>query len=150
MNEAIQSSGAIPYHKGRVVGTFDVHVAPENRVRVEVAAAFSGKEYFGTTWFENRGRTQHAMHASCTSFRTRSYGDDTPAARRALIEAAQQVAITWAAAHPKAFDAADLEHARSELARAEKEVADLKEKLAAAEKTAETARVRVRLLEPKP
>jgi hypothetical protein len=133
----------MPYHKGRVVGTFDVHVLSGGRMRVEVAARFSGKEYFGAAWLAEHGTSVDERH---TIYRSRCLSDASRPATAALTEAARVVALAWVADHPDAFREADLDAARRELATAERLADELRAAVADVERRIGAAKTAIRVL----
>lgn len=140
------NQNVIPFKKWRVAGAFTLVAMSENRLRVEFAGTFCGRDHSGAVYLSGRGREIGDEYLNVVG----SAVSPTRAARDAIAEAAQAVALVWAPAHPDAFCEADLEAARKDLASAEREALDLGARLAAAERKAAAAKSRVQLLGGEP
>lgn len=133
--------GKVTVHRGRLFGNFEVIVQAEGKACVQLDAGimWCDKEHLGSVYFEQRGAEQKSSNSY---LRTKHYtkGNDTPtpSARDALIEGAREALQKWLAAHPLAWEAADLLAAKRGAESAAAEVVKLRKELAAAEREAAT------------
>lgn len=126
----------IPYKKGRVEGTFTVHAQTDGRARAEFKGTVGGKDHHGSIHFRARGKTEDGVYLYAHRL-----DNPTRAASAAIVEAAQRVVLAWAPANDDTFAEIDRDYAGSQYRARQEDVAELREKLAAAERAVEAARV---------
>lgn len=131
--------GVVPYRKGRLVGDFAITVLGDAAVYVALrGVSFCGKDHSGSLYLKDRGTR---VDGSNTYVRAGTSDSPTWAARKAIEEAAMDVARQWIARHPDAFEAADCVAARAAEMAAASKVRKLSDDLSAAEVKATEARL---------